>query len=58
MLSFWGVPNLQVINPDAHAAKCLAEAHARRGLREELKPADLAIISPEPRWDSHSRAID
>jgi hypothetical protein len=49
MLSFWGVPNLQVINPDAHAAKCLAEAHARRGLREELKPADLAIISPEPR---------
>ena len=30
MLSFWGVPNLQVINEDAHAAKCLAEAQARR----------------------------
>jgi hypothetical protein len=29
MLSFWGVSNLQVINPDAHAAKCLAEAQAR-----------------------------
>jgi hypothetical protein len=32
MLAFWGVPNLQVINADAHAAKCLAEAQARRGL--------------------------
>jgi hypothetical protein len=29
MLWYWGVPNLQVINPDAHAAKCLAEAQAR-----------------------------
>jgi hypothetical protein len=30
MLAFWGAPNLQVINSDAHAAKCLAEAQARR----------------------------
>jgi hypothetical protein len=29
MLVFWGVPNLQVINRDAHAAKCAAEAQAR-----------------------------
>jgi hypothetical protein len=26
---FWGLPNLQVINRDAHAAKCLAEVQAR-----------------------------
>jgi hypothetical protein len=32
LLTFWGVPNLQVINRDAHAAKCLAEAQARLGL--------------------------
>ena len=32
LLGFWGLPNLQVINRDAHAAKCLSEAHARRGL--------------------------
>jgi hypothetical protein len=32
MLAFWGVPNLQVINREAHAAKCLAEAQARRGV--------------------------
>jgi hypothetical protein len=29
LLAFWGLPNLQVINRDAHAAKCLAEAQAR-----------------------------
>jgi hypothetical protein len=29
LLAFWGVPNLQVINRDAHAAKCLAEVQAR-----------------------------
>jgi hypothetical protein len=31
LLSFWGMPNLQVINRDVHAAKCVAEARARRG---------------------------
>jgi hypothetical protein len=30
LLAFWGLPNLQVINRDAHAAKSLAEAQARR----------------------------
>jgi hypothetical protein len=33
LLAFWGVPNLQVINRDAHAAKCAAEADDRRKLR-------------------------
>jgi hypothetical protein len=30
LLSFWGVPNLQVINREAHAAKCASEANHRR----------------------------
>jgi hypothetical protein len=30
LLAFWGVPNLQVINRDAHAAKCASEANDRR----------------------------
>jgi hypothetical protein len=29
VLVFWGVPNLQLINRDAHAAKCVAEGQAR-----------------------------
>ena len=29
LLAFWGVPNLQVINQDAHVAKCAAEAQYR-----------------------------
>ena len=35
LLSFWGVPNLQVINRDAHAAKCAAEAGYRSHARIE-----------------------
>ena len=30
LLAFWGLPNLQIINRDAHAAKCAAEATSRR----------------------------
>jgi hypothetical protein len=30
LLEFWGLPNLQVINRDAHAAKCAQEARDRR----------------------------
>jgi hypothetical protein len=33
LLAFWGLPNLQVINRDAHAAKCAAEAGDRRKVR-------------------------
>jgi hypothetical protein len=37
LLAFWGVPNLQVINRDAHAAKCAAEAGDRRRQRVEAE---------------------
>ncbi len=30
LLAYWGLPNLQVINRDAHAAKCADEASERR----------------------------
>jgi hypothetical protein len=30
LLAYWGAPNLQVINRDAHAAKCASEANDRR----------------------------
>ena len=33
LLDYWGLPNLQVINRDAHAAKCAAEARDRRATR-------------------------
>jgi hypothetical protein len=35
LLGFWGMPNLQVINRDAHAAKCAAEAGYRSQARLE-----------------------
>jgi len=33
LLDFWGLPNLQVINRDVHAAKCVVEARDRRAGR-------------------------
>jgi hypothetical protein len=33
LLDYWGLPNLQVINRDVHAAKCAIEARARRAAR-------------------------
>lgn len=33
LLGYWGLPNLQVINRDAHAAKSAAEAHERSEVR-------------------------
>ena len=33
LLSYWGLPNLQVINRDVHAKKCAAEAQDRRAAR-------------------------
>ena len=33
LLDFWGLPNLQVVNRDAHAAKCAIEARDRRVVR-------------------------
>jgi hypothetical protein len=36
----WGLPNLQVINRDVHAAKCANEARDRRAARPiETEPA-------------------
>ena len=35
LLSYWGVPNLQVINRDVHAAKCAGEAKWRGQSRAE-----------------------
>ena len=35
LLGFWGMPNLQLINRDMHAAKCAAEAGYRRVARIE-----------------------
>jgi hypothetical protein len=35
LLGFWGLPNLQVINRDAHVAKCATEARDRRAVRIE-----------------------
>ena len=35
LLAYWGVPNLQVINRDAHAAKCASEANDRSARRAE-----------------------
>jgi hypothetical protein len=31
LLNYWGLPNLQTINRDAHAAKSAEEARGRRG---------------------------
>jgi len=42
LLSYWGVPNLQVINRDAHAAKCAEEARDR-GMRR--KAASNGLLS-------------
>ncbi len=33
LLDYWGLPNLQVINRDVHAAKCAKEARHRRSAR-------------------------
>ena len=33
LLDFWGLPNLQIINRDVHAAKCAVEARDRRTAR-------------------------
>jgi hypothetical protein len=30
LLDFWGLPNLQLINRDAHVSKCAVEAGSRR----------------------------
>src|SRR3954469_19003290 len=36
LLAFWGLPNLQVINRDAHTAKCAVEAGTRRRIADVI----------------------
>jgi hypothetical protein len=36
LLAYWGLPNLQVINRDAHAAKCAEEARERRAVHRQF----------------------
>jgi hypothetical protein len=39
LLSYWGLPNLQLINREAHVAKCAAEAAiAARSVRTPWRP--------------------
>jgi spore coat protein A len=46
LLSYWGLPNLQVINRDVHAAKCADEAKARSRSR---KAATMeGVLAPDP----------
>jgi hypothetical protein len=40
LLAYWGLPNLQVINRAAHAAKCAAEANYRGALRAQAVARD------------------
>jgi hypothetical protein len=35
LLAYWGLPNLQVINRDVHAAKCTTEARDRRAAHSD-----------------------
>ena len=44
LLAFWGAPNLQVVNREAHVAKCAREAGARPGRREIVSPSPLAEV--------------
>ena len=39
LLDYWGLPNLQLINRDAHAAKCADEARERSAARSISSPA-------------------
>jgi hypothetical protein len=53
LLDFWGLPNLQVINRDVHAIKCITEARYRRlaGASRQLLPTGLR----RPRSSTTSR---
>jgi hypothetical protein len=39
LLSYWGLPNLQLINREAHVAKCAAEAGYRSQTRADTAAA-------------------
>ena len=48
LLDYWGLPNLQVINRDVHAAKCANEARERSAIRSlDLSlPANGSALRP------------
>jgi len=45
LLDYWGLPNLQVINRDAHAAKCATEAGTRRASRARRQERDFTNLT-------------
>ena len=46
LLGYWGVPNLQVINRDAHAAKCADEARTRIRVPEAQAETGPEVAAP------------
>jgi hypothetical protein len=38
-LSFWGLPNLQIINREVHVEKCAVEAGTRRRIVDVVETA-------------------
>lgn len=46
LLAHWGAPNLQVVNREAHRAKCAREAGARAAGRREAAPPAESHSSP------------
>jgi hypothetical protein len=45
LIDFWGMPNLQVINRDVHAAKCATEARDRSAAVSTKQFVRQALIS-------------
>jgi len=52
LLDFWGLPNLQVINRDVHAAKCASEARDRRISRGSSSKATVTSRTIAKRADT------
>ena len=46
LLSYWGLPNLQVINREVHAAKCADEAKARSRSRKAAAVQGVPTLDP------------
>ena len=58
LLDYWGLPNLQMINRDAHAAKSVTEARDRRAARKPTvrrKRAASRTFRPRPKIIDHIR---
>ena len=55
LLNYWGVPNLQVINRDVHAAKCADEANYRREAATESVAPSAATTRSFGSSPAHAR---